>query len=106
VLDCVGGEVWRKSLAVLARGGRLVTCGATAGGQPIDDINAIVGKQLKIYGSTLGSREEFRELINFINSTQIKPIIDSVFALRDAAAAQRYVEEGKQFGKVVLRISD
>jgi NADPH:quinone reductase-like Zn-dependent oxidoreductase len=106
VLDCVGGEVWRKSLAVLARGGRLVTCGATAGGQPIDDINAIVGKQLKIYGSTLGSREEFRELINFINSTQIKPIIDSVFALRDAAAAQRYVEEGKQFGKVVLRIAD
>ena len=106
VLDCVGGEIWRKSLAALARGGRLVTCGATAGGQPIDDINSIVGKQLKIYGSTLGSREEFRELITFVNSTEIKPIIDSVFPLRDAAAAQRYVEEGKQFGKVVLQISD
>jgi NADPH:quinone reductase-like Zn-dependent oxidoreductase len=106
VLDCVGGEVWRKSLAALRRGGRLVTCGATAGGQPIDDIAAIFSKQLKIYGSTLGSREEFRQLISFINASQIKPIIDSVFPLEDAAAAQQYVEEAKQFGKVVLRMPD
>ena len=106
VLDCVGGEVWRKSLSALTRGGRLVTCGATAGGQPTDDIDAIVSKQLKIYGSTLGSRGEFRELISFMNATKIKPIIDSVFPLKDAAAAQCYVEEGKQFGKVVLRMPD
>jgi NADPH:quinone reductase-like Zn-dependent oxidoreductase len=106
VLDCVGGEVWRKSLASLTRGGRLVTCGATAGGQPNDDINAIVSKQLKIYGSTLGSRDEFRTLISFMDAAKIKPIIDSVFPLKDAAGAQRYVEEAKQFGKVVLRISD
>lgn len=106
VLDCVGGEVWRKSLASLARGGRLVTCGATAGGQPIDDIAAIVSKQLNIYGSTLGSRDEFRELISFMNATKIKPIIDSVFPLKDAASAQRYVEEAKQFGKVVLNIPE
>jgi NADPH:quinone reductase-like Zn-dependent oxidoreductase len=106
VLDCVGGEVWRKSLRSLARGGRLVTCGATAGGQPTDDIAAIVSKQLKIYGSTLGSRDEFRQLIAFVSASKIKPIIDSVFPLSEGAAAQRYVEEGKQFGKVVLRISD
>ena len=68
VLDCVGGEVWRQSLASLARGGRLVTCGATAGGQPHDDIAAIVTKQLKIYGSTLGSRREFYQLISFLNA--------------------------------------
>jgi NADPH:quinone reductase-like Zn-dependent oxidoreductase len=106
VLDTVGGEVWRKSLASLTRGGRLVTCGATAGGQPNDDINQIVSKQLKIYGSTLGSRDEFRKLISFMDTSKIKPIIDSVFPLKDAAAAQRYVEEARQFGKVVLRISD
>ena len=106
VLDCVGGEVWRKSLVSLTRGGRLVTCGATAGGQPNDDINQIVSKQLKIYGSTLGSRDEFRQLISFLNASKIKPIIDSVFPLKDAAAAQRYVQEARQFGKVVLRISD
>jgi NADPH:quinone reductase-like Zn-dependent oxidoreductase len=106
VLDCVGGETWRQSLAALARGGRLVTCGATAGGQPQDDIAAIVDKQLKIYGSTLGSRREFYQLISFLNASRIKPIIDSVFPLCDAGNAQRYVEAAKQFGKVVLEIPD
>ena len=106
VVDCVGGEVWRQSLASLARGGRLVTCGATAGGQPQDDIAAIVAKQLKIYGSTLGSRRDFLQLISFLNATKIKPIIDSVFPLAEAAAAQRYLEAAKQFGKVVLAMPD
>ncbi len=106
VVDCVGGDVWRKSLASLARGGRLVTCGATAGGQPIDDIAAIFTKQLKIYGSTLGSREEFHQLLSFLTVSRIKPIIDSVLPLRDAALAQQRVETGQQFGKVVLRIPD
>jgi len=106
VLDCVGGEVWRQSLASLARGGRLVTCGATAGGQPQDDIAAILTKQLKIYGSTLGSRREFFQLISFLNANKVKPIVDRVFPLAEGAAAQRYVEEAKQFGKVVLAIPD
>ena len=106
VLDCVGGEVWRKSLTCLALEGRLVTCGATAGGHAVDDIAAICSKELKIYGSTLGSREEFRLLSNFLNRAKIRPIIDSVFPLREAAAAQRYVEEARQFGKVVLKIPD
>ena len=106
VVDCVGGEVWRQSLASLGRGGRLVSCGATAGGQPNDDIAAIVSKQLKIYGSTLGSREEFRQLLSFLAVAQIKPIIDSVFPLRDAALAQQRVETAQQFGKVVLRIPE
>ena len=106
VVDCVGGEVWRKSLTCLAPAGRLVTCGATAGGHAVDDIAAICSKELKIYGSTLGSREEFRLLINFLNGAKIRPIIDLVFPLSEAAAAQRYVEEARQFGKVVLEIPD
>jgi NADPH:quinone reductase-like Zn-dependent oxidoreductase len=106
VLDCIGGEFWRKSLASLKRGGRLVTCGATAGGQTADDINAICSKELKIYGSTLGSREEFRQVISFLNTTRIKPLIDSVFPLEDAASAQRHLEQARQFGKIVLRMPD
>ncbi|MBI1994994.1 MAG: zinc-binding dehydrogenase [Deltaproteobacteria bacterium] len=106
VLDCVAGEVWQKSLAALATGGRLVTCGATAGAQPIDDLTAIFSKHLKIYGSTLGSREEFRQLLSFLSGAGIKPIVDIVFPLKEAAAAQTYLEEGRQFGKVVLRIPD
>ncbi|HXG50941.1 MAG TPA: zinc-binding dehydrogenase [candidate division Zixibacteria bacterium] len=104
VLDCVGGEVWTKSLASLARGGRLVTCGATAGAEPLDDLEAIAGKYLKIYGSTLGSREEFRRLLSFLEVARIEPIIDSVFPLSEAAAAQERMEQARQFGKIVLDI--
>lgn len=106
VLDCVAGEVWRKSLASLGPGGRLVTCGATAGGQPCDDLNAIINKNLKIYGSTLGSREDFHQLLNFLDAAKIHPIIDRKFPLKEARAAQQRMEEALQFGKIVLGISD
>jgi NADPH:quinone reductase-like Zn-dependent oxidoreductase len=106
VLDCVAGEVWQKSLSALARGGRLVTCGATAGGNPETDLTPIFTKHLKIFGSTMGSRDEFRQLLNFLAGAKIKPIIDQVFPLSEAAAAQRRMEEAKQFGKIVLQISD
>ena len=105
VLDCVAGEVWQKSLAALARGGRLVTCGATAGGLPNDDLMAIFSKHLRIYGSTLGSREEFRQLLSFMAVKKIAPIVDSVYPLKDTATAQHHLEEARQFGKVVLKIS-
>ena len=106
VLDCVAGEVWQKSLAALARGGRLVTCGATAGGSPETDLTPIFTKHLQIFGSTLGSRDDFRQLLSFMAVAEIKPIIDQVFPLSEAAAAQRRMEEAKQFGKIVLQISD
>jgi NADPH:quinone reductase-like Zn-dependent oxidoreductase len=106
VVDCVAGEAWQKSLAALARGGRLVTCGATAGGNPQTDLTAIASKHLKIFGSTLGSRDEFRQLLSFMNVSQIRPVIDRIFPLRQAAGAQRRMEEGKQFGKIVLQIPE
>jgi len=60
---------------------------------------------LKIYSSTLGNREEFRQLMSFMAVQQIKPIVDSVFPLREASAAQQHLEAGKQFGKIVLQIA-
>jgi NADPH:quinone reductase-like Zn-dependent oxidoreductase len=104
VVDCVGGESWVKSLASLAKGGRLVTCGATAGANPPTDIQRIFWNHLKIYGSTLGDRAEFREVLNFMEVSRTKPIVDQVFPLAEAAAAQKRMEERKQFGKIVLRI--
>jgi NADPH:quinone reductase-like Zn-dependent oxidoreductase len=103
VLDCVGGDSWVKSLASLAKGGRLVTCGATAGAHPRTDIQRIFWNHLKIFGSTLGDREEFKEVLSFMAASGTRPIIDQVFSLRDAAVAQKRMEEGKQFGKIVLR---
>lgn len=106
VLDSVAGEVWQNSLASLAHGGRLVTCGATAGAEPIDDLNSMIRKELKIYGSTLGSREDFLQLLKFLDVARIQPIIDRKFPLKDAAAAQQRMEEGKQFGKILLQNPD
>lgn len=104
VVDCVGGDSWVKSLASLVKGGRLVTCGATTGPNPATDIQRIFWNHLKIFGSTLGSRVEFAEVLNFMAATGTRPIIDKVFPLRDAALAQKRMEERQQFGKIVLRI--
>lgn len=106
VVNCVGGESWVKSLAALAKGGRLVTCGATAGARPQTDLRRIFWNHLKIYGSTLGSREEFRQLLSFMRTSKLRPIIDQIFPLTEAADAQRRLEDGKQFGKIVLQISE
>ena len=106
VVDCVGGDSWVKSLAALAKGGRLVTCGATAGSNPQTDIRRIFWNHLKIFGSTMGSREEFRQLLSFMRTSRIRPIIDQLFPLKEAMAAQQRMEERKQFGKIVLQIRD
>jgi len=106
VVDCVGGESWAKSLAALAKGGRLVTCGATAGAFPQTNIRRIFWNHLSIFGSTLGSRQEFQQLLSFCSASGIRPIIDQVFPLQEAAAAQQRLEEGRQFGKIVLQVAD
>lgn len=106
MVDCVGGESWAKSLAALAKGGRLVTCGATAGAFPQTNIRRIFWNHLSIFGSTLGSRQEFQQLLSFCSASGIRPIIDQVFPLKGAAAAQQRLEEGKQFGKIVLQVAN
>lgn len=102
VVDCVGGDSWAKSLAALAKGGRLVTCGATAGANPPTDIRRIFWNHLSIFGSTLGSREEFEQVLRFVEAAKVKPVIDESFPLAEARAAQAKLEAGRQFGKVVL----
>ena len=102
VVDCVGGDSWAKSLAALAKGGRLVTCGATTGATPPTDIRRIFWNHLSIFGSTLGSREEFEQVLRFVDVAKIKPVIDESFPLADARAAQTRLEAARQFGKVVL----
>ncbi len=104
VVDCIGGDTWIRSLAALSKGGRLVTCGAAGGVHSPTDVRRIFWNHLSLFGATLGSREEFRQLLNFIEATQTKPMIDRVFPLSEAALAHQYIEERKSFGKVVLRM--
>jgi len=106
VVDCVGGDNWAKSLSTLARGGRLVTCGASAGSEPKTNLQRIFWNHLKIFGSTLGSRQEFHQVLKFMEVARAKPVLDEIFPLRDAAKAQQRLEAGKQFGKIVLRMDE
>lgn len=106
VVDCAGGESWSHSLASLAKGGRLVTCGATAGASAQTDIRRVFWNHLTIFGSTLGTRREFRQVQSFMGASHLRPVIDEVFPLKEAAEAQKRLEEGKQFGKIVLQIAE
>ena len=103
VVDCVGGDSWGGSLAALAKNGRLVTCGATAGTNPQTDLRRVFWNHLKIFGSTLGSRGDFRQLLAFMSMARVRPIVDDVFPLKDTAAAHRRLEQRKQFGKIVIQ---
>ena len=104
VVDSVGGESYAKSLASLVKGGRLVTCGATAGPRPQTDLARIFWNQLSVFGSTMGNRREFAEMLNFVGKRGVKPVIDQVLSLADGAKALARMEEGKQFGKLVLKV--
>ena len=106
VVDCIGGNGWSHSIASLAKGARLVTCGANSGSNPPTDLRRIFWNDLKIFGSNLGDRKDFRQMLNFMQNSRIKPIIDQVLPLRDAAAAQERLEKNEAFGKLVLQIGE
>jgi NADPH:quinone reductase-like Zn-dependent oxidoreductase len=104
VIDNVGAATWDRSIRALAKGGRLVTCGATSGPKPDEDIRRIFAKQVTIYGSTMGTRSDWDELVKLVGKGELHPIVDRTFPLEAAAEAQRVMAEGKQFGKLVLEI--
>ncbi len=105
VIEHVGEATWWQSVRALARGGRLVTCGATTGAKGEMDLTALFAKQLSILGSYMGTKGELLRAARFFFSGQLKPVIDRTFPLADAAAAQQRMEESGQFGKIVLDVS-
>ena len=102
VIDCVGEKTWMISLKSVARGGCIVTCGATTGPNPTEEIRQIFWKQIAILGSTMSNDQEFRALLSAVASGRLKPRIDRIFALTEARAAYAYMEEGRQHGKIIL----
>jgi NADPH:quinone reductase-like Zn-dependent oxidoreductase len=102
VVDSVGQASWADSLRSLRRGGRLVTCGATTGGNPGADIQRLFIRQLEIYGSTGGGLEEFRQVVALFAHGAFAPVIDSRFALADIGQAFDRLERAEQFGKIVV----
>jgi NADPH:quinone reductase-like Zn-dependent oxidoreductase len=104
VVEHVGEATWKTSLQAAGPNGRIVVCGATSGPNPPAQLHRIWWKQLEIYGSTMGTKEDFEGVYELVASGAAKPIVDKVFPLADAAAAHEYLEAGKQFGKVIFAI--
>ena len=102
VVDSVGEKTWLTSLRAVRRGGRIVTCGATSGPNPPEEIRLIFWKHISILGSTMANDREFRALLQAVGAGRLGPRIDRVFPLTEARAAYERMEEGKQFGKIVL----
>ena len=104
VLENVGAQTWKQSLRSLRKGGRLVTCGATTGPIAETDIRIVFWKQIHIIGSTMANRREFNDVMRLFFAGRLKAIVDEIVPLKDGAAAQRRLAEGRQFGKIVLTV--
>src|SRR5204863_2372483 len=104
VVDDVGEATWKRSLDAARPNGRICVCGATTGPNPPANLHRIWWKQLTIFGSTMGTREDFEAVYDLVASGKVKPVVDEVFPLAEAAAAHERLERGEQLGKIVLRI--
>jgi NADPH:quinone reductase-like Zn-dependent oxidoreductase len=106
VVNSVGEGTWEDSLRSLARGGRLVTCGATAGPNVVTDLRRLFWRQLTILGSTMGNAVEYREIVRQLGTGQLRPIVDRIYPLADARAAFERLERGEQLGKIVVQVAE
>lgn len=104
VLDSVGEATFAPSLRLLRKGGRYVTCGATAGPRLEADFRLVFYRNLEILGSTMGRRADLLTLAHLIGSGALRVIVDRTFPLAEVAEAHRHLEERRALGKVVLTL--
>ena len=102
VVNYTGGDTWVKSLRVLKVGGRLLTCGATAGFDPKEDIRFIWTFELKVLGSNGWMRTDIERLLELVQSGKLKVLVDKTFKLEEAREALRVIEDREVFGKIVV----
>jgi NADPH:quinone reductase-like Zn-dependent oxidoreductase len=102
VIDNVGRETFSQSMKALRHGGRLVTVGNTSGPQIEFDNRLLFGKQLSLIGSTMGSKQDFLDALDYIWKNNLPPIIDRLVPLEHGIQEIQRLEEGRQFGKIVL----
>lgn len=102
VLETVGKATWAHSMRALRPGGTLVVSGATSGADPSADLNRLFFLQLRVVGSTMGTRDELAGLLRLLGATGVAPVVDEVFPLADAHRAFARLEAGTVFGKLVL----
>lgn len=102
VIDHVGAATWQTSIAALRPGGRMAVCGMTSGNDATVPVRTFYSKQVTMTGALLGTRAQLLEVIKFVQAKKIKPMIDSVFQLKDAPEAHERMEKGLHAGKILL----
>ena len=102
MFEHVGEATWNSSLRSLAKGGRLVTCGATTGPKGAVDMRHLFSKHQSVMGSTMGDAAAFTELLALLKEGRLKPVLDKTFPMSEIGEAHRYLESRQQLGKVVL----
>jgi NADPH:quinone reductase-like Zn-dependent oxidoreductase len=104
VIEHIGPEVWDTCLGSLARGGRLITCGATTGGEVKLNLRYVFARQLTIKGSYMGTRAELVKAAELIGQGRLISVIDRTFPLEEARAAQELMISRSFFGKIILTV--
>lgn len=104
VVEHVGKATWDSSVKALAKGGRLVLCGATTGAEVTTDLRFVFNRELTIYGSFMAGRGELLKVAKLFESHRLRPVVDSVYPLERAADAQKRMEGSEHFGKIVLKV--
>lgn len=104
VMETVGAATWGHSLRSLRPGGTLVVSGATSGADPSADLNRVFFLQLRVVGSTMGTKEELGRLASFCEATGVRPVIDTVLPLADARTGFERMLGNDLFGKIVFTV--
>lgn len=104
VMETVGEATWSHSLKALRPGGTVVVCGATSGFNPPAELNRVFFLQLRVVGSTMGTREELGRLLQLVQTTGVRPVVDSVVPLAEAHDGFARLLDPDLFGKVALTI--
>lgn len=104
VVENVGAATWQDSLRCLAKGGRLVSCGATTGPTVTTDVRRLFWNQYTIMGSTMGNEAEYREVVRVLSTGELRPVIDRVYPLDRAREAFVRLERAEQLGKIVVQV--
>ncbi len=102
VLEHPGLKTWNDSLRSLKRGGTLVTCGATTGAVVKIDLRALFIKHQRLIGSTMGTLQDLKDILQLVDEGKYKPVVDKAFPVQEIQQAHRHLQHGAQFGKVVL----
>jgi NADPH:quinone reductase-like Zn-dependent oxidoreductase len=105
VVDNVGERTWEQSLRCLGRLGRLVTCGATTGPLCVTDVRRLFWYQWNIMGSTMGNEAEYRRIVELAGRGLLRPVIDSIHPLAEAAAGFQRLNAGAQTGKIIIEVT-